>query len=188
MSEYCVVVAVSNPATVDALTRMGCTLSQANDGVVKVVSVAELSDQLPAAADGIGHKQEAIVERALSVSESFDVPVEGLSPASHDLVESVVTLTERVDASALVMGSNELSPFKKSLLGRTFVETVGDRVACDIYVERVGPGPAIPGESILVPIAAGVHADAAVRVASDIGAVHGMDVNLVTVLSEEADM
>lgn len=162
MSEYCVVVAMSNPASVDALTRMGCTLAQANDGVVKVVSVAELSDQLPAAADGVGHKQEAIVERALSVSESFDVPVEGLSPASHDPVESVVTLTERVDASALLMGSNELSRFKKSLFGRTFVETVGDRVACDIYVERVGPGPAIPGESILVPIAAGVHADAAV--------------------------
>lgn len=69
---------------------------------MKIVSVTQLSDQLLTATNEIGSAQDAIVERAVSVFESFDVSADGLSPASHDPVESIVSLTERVDASALL--------------------------------------------------------------------------------------
>lgn len=189
MSDHCVVVAVSNPASVDPLTRMGCTLAQANDRSVKIASVKKAPAQLPSSGyDEIGSKQEAIVERALSVAESFDTPAEGLAPSSRDPAESIVSLTDQVSASALLMGESELVPFQESWLRQELVETVIDRVTCDVYVERIGPGPALPGDSILVPIAEGTHANTTVRIALDIGYIHNMNVHLVTVLPQTSDM
>jgi nucleotide-binding universal stress UspA family protein len=189
MSEYCVVVAVSNPASVDPLTRMGCTLAEANDGSVKITSVKKAPAQLPTSAyDEIGSKEEAIVERALSVAVSFDAPAEGLAPSSRDPAESIISLIDHVDASALLVGESELIPFQESWFRQTLVETVIDQVTCDIYVERIGPGPALPGDSMLVPVAEGAHANTTVRIASDLGKVHNMDVHLVTVLPQTSDV
>jgi nucleotide-binding universal stress UspA family protein len=188
MSEYCVVVAVSNPASVDPLTKMGCTLAEANDGIIKIASVKQTPPQLPAATyDEFGSKEEAIIDRALAVADSFDARTEGVTPFSRDTAESIVSLIDRVDASALLVGASELTPFKESWLGRSLIETITERVTCDVYAERIGPGLAVPGGSILVPIADGTHADAVVRVATDIGRVHDMRVELVTVVSPTAD-
>lgn len=85
------------------------------------------------------------------------------------------------------MGSSELSPFRESLLRRVSIETLSTRVSSDLFVERIGPGPDAPDDSVLVPIAAGTHTAAAARAASEIGVVYNMRVQLVTALSETAD-
>jgi len=159
MSDYCLVVAVSNPASVDPLVRMGSALVRANNGSLIITSVTEVPPHIPVTADDkFASQQEAIIERALSVADSVGVPAEGEVPPSHRPVRSIVSLVENTDAPGLLLGSDELIPFEESLLGRTVPELITERAPCDVYVEQIGPGPAVPGDAVLVPVADGVQA------------------------------
>lgn len=190
MSDYRLVVAVSNPASVDPLTRMGSALARANNGSLTITSVAELPAQIPVGADHDDQRsqREAIVERALSIADSVGVPAEGKAPPSHRPVRSIASLVEDTDAAGLLLGSDEFIPFEESLLGRSGLERITERVQCDVYVEQIGPGLAVPGDSVLVPVADGAHAEAVVDVAADIGTAYEMRVHLVTVVSPGAEM
>lgn len=190
MSDYRLVVAVSNPASVDPLTRMGSALARANDGSLTITSVTELPAQIPVRADhgDLRSQQEATIERALSIADSVGVPATGKAPPSHEPVRSIVSLVEDTDAAGLLVGSDELVPFEESLLGRTGLERIIDRAPCEVYVEQIGPSPAVPSDSILVPVADGAHVETVVNVASDIGEAHEMRVHLVTVVSPDADV
>lgn len=189
MSDYCLLVAVSNPASVDPLVRMGGTLARANNGSLIITSVTEIPDQIPVKADtNLGAQQEAILERALSVADSVGIPAEGKAPPSHKPSRSIASLVEDTDPAGLLVGADERVPFEKSLLGRTVLERIIERVPCDVYVEQIGPGPALPGDSLLVPVADGAHPEAVLDVASDIGKVHDMRVHLVTVVSPGAEL
>lgn len=189
MSNDCFVVAVSNPASVDPLIRMGSAFAQANNGRLTVTSVTELPAQIPVRTDDkLAVQQEAIIDRALSVADSLGVPAEGKSPPSHRPARSIVSLVENTDATGLLVGSDKLVPFKESFLGRTVLERIIKQVSCDVYVEQIGPGPAVPGDSILVPLADGAHADTVVEVATDVGRAYEMRVHLVTVVPPAADV
>ncbi len=189
MSNDCLVVAVSNPASVDPLIRTGSAFARANNGSLTITSVTELPAQVPVTAeDEHGSQQEAIIKRALSVADSLGVPAEGRAPPSHRPARSIVSLVENTDAAGLLVGSDELIPFEESLLGRTSLERIIEQVLCDVYVEQIGPAPAVPGDSILVPVADGAHADTVIEVAADIGRAYDMRVHLVTVLSPAADV
>jgi APA family basic amino acid/polyamine antiporter len=190
MSDFRLIVAVSNPASVDQLTRMGSALARANDGSLIITSVVDLPAQIPVRADhnDLGPQQEAIVERALSIAESVGVPAEGHAPPSHRPARSIVSLVEDTDAAGLLVGADECIPFEESLLGRTVLERIIERAPCDVYVEQIGPGPAVTGDSVLVPVAEGAHAEAVLEVASDIGMACDMRVHLVTVVTPDADV
>ncbi len=189
MSEYSLAVAVSNPASVDPLIRMGGALAQANDGSLSITSVTELPAQIPVTADEeLASQQEAIIERALSVADSLGVPAEGHTPPSHRPARSIVSLVENTDASGLLVGADERIPFEESLIGRTALERIIKQVPCDVFVEQIGPAPAVPGDSVLVPVADGAHTDTVLEAASDIGKAADMRVHLVTVVSPAADI
>ena len=189
MSDSCFVVAVSNPASVDPLIRMRSALARANNGSLRVTSVTEVSAQIPVTADDtLASQQEAIIERALSVADCLGVPAEGQTPPSHRPSRSIVSLVENTDAAGLLLGADERIPFEESLFGRTGLERLIEQVPCDVYVEQIGPVPAVPGDSVLVPVADGAHAETVMRVASDIGRAYDMRVHLVTVVSPGADV
>lgn len=190
MNDYRLVVAVSNPASVDSLTRMGCALARANDGSLTITSVVELPAQIPVRADhdDLGSQQEAIIERALSIADSAGVPAEGKAPPSHRPVQSIVSLVEDTDAAGLLVGSDERIPFEESLFGRTGLERLIEQAPCDVYVEQIGPSPAVPGDSVLVPVADGAHAEGVIDMAADIGRASDMRVHLVTVVSPDVDV
>jgi len=189
MSDYRLVVAVSNPASVDPLVRMGSALARANNGSIIITSVTAVPPHIPVTADDkFASQQEAIIDRALSVADSLGVPAEGEVPPSHRPVRSIVSLVENTDAAGLLIGSDKLIPFEESLLGRTVPERITERAPSDVYVEQIGPGPAVPGDSVLVPVADGAHAEAMLEVASDIGTAYDMRVHLVTVVSPGADV
>lgn len=189
MSDACFVVAVANPSSVDPLVRMGSGLARAENGKLTITSVSELPAQVPATADGKRpYQQEAIIDRAVSVADSLGVPAEGRVPPSHNPAQSIVSLVENTDAAGLLVGSDDAVPFEESLLGRTLSERIIDDVSCDVYVEHIGPAPAVPGDSILVPVADGAHTDTVITVATDIARAYDMDIELVTVVSPDADI
>jgi APA family basic amino acid/polyamine antiporter len=190
MSDFRLVVAVSNPASVDQLTRMGSALARANDGSLIITSVVELPSQIPVRANhnDLGSQQEAIVKRALSIADSVRVPAEGKAPPSHRPVRSIVSLVKDTDAAGLLVGSDERIPFEESLFGRTDLERIIEQVPCDVYVEQIGPSPAVLGDSVLVPVADVANSETVMDVAADIGRACDMRVNLVTVVSPSADV
>ncbi|MEF8780870.1 MAG: universal stress protein [Haloferacaceae archaeon] len=189
MSDGRLVVAVSNPASVDPLIRMGSALARTKNGSLTVTSVTELPTQIPVTAeDEHGTQQEAIIERALSVADSLGVPAEGRAPPSHNPSRAIVSVVENEDAAGLLVGASELIPFEESLLRPTSLERIIEHVSCDVYVERIGPTPAVPADSILVPTANGAYADSVIEVAADIGRECDMHVHIVTVPSPAADV
>lgn len=189
MNGACIVVAVANPASVDPLVRMGGALARAKNGRLTITSVSELPDQLPVTADNsLASQQEAIIKRAVSVADSLGVPAEGRVPPSHNPAHSIVSLVENTGAAGLLIGSDDTVPFEESLLGRTVPERIIDEVTCEVYVEHIGPAPAVPGDSILVPVADGAHTDTVVAVATAIARAYDMDIHLVTVVSPDADI
>lgn len=71
MSDYRLIVGVSNPASVDPLLRMGGALARANNGSIIITSVTEVPPQIPVTADDtLASQQEAIISRSHRVRVS----------------------------------------------------------------------------------------------------------------------
>lgn len=116
------------------------------------------------------------------------MPAEGKAPPSYRPVRSIISLVEDTDAAGLLVGSDERIPFEESLFGRTDLERIIEQVPFDVYVEQIGSSPAVLGDSVLVPVADGAHAETVMDVAADIGRACDMRVQLVTVVSSSADV
>lgn len=189
MSSERFVAAVSNPASVEPITRIGCALARANNGSLILTSVTNVPEQIPTTDNHpLASQSEAVIERALSMADSLGVSADGRIPPSHKPSRSIVSLVENIDATGLILGANEHVPFEQSLLGRTFLERVINQAPCDVFVEQIGPVSALPGDSVLVPIAGGTHADTVTDVAVDIGRAYDMDIHPVTVVSPDTDV
>jgi len=181
-----VLVGVENRDHVEQLVRTGGDLASHGSGTVRVVTVAVKSHDSPFgvfsdetirrefAADSRKLLEQAVTPR--------DVTVEREIVVDRSATRGVLRAVEASEASALVVGWRGHSRRTDAVLGTT-VDTLVERAACDLYVERVGR-EAGTVDAVLLPVAGGPHVRAAARAAKAIAARNDARVRVLSVVAD----
>ena len=188
---YTLVVAVSNPESVDQLMRTAVDVAGANDGEIRVVSVIHkpaTSPFLLFAEEDIKREyadgQGAVVERAVAAAADSPVPVKRSVVVGSDVADAILSTVEEVEADALVIGWQDRPRPADIVLGTT-VDPVIRRAPCDVFVERVGT-TADGIDRVLLPTDGGPHVDLAADVADAVADANGAAVSVVSYLGNDA--
>ncbi len=181
-----VLVALSNPETVEALVDAAAALAAHRNGRVLAAHVVRVPDQtpLPAAADDARRGEaDAVFDAARTAVEGLDVPLSTRTILSHRGLAEVFDAARSHDADALVMGSGGT----RRLGGRAegpLAELAGDP-PCDVLVlqgERFDPA------RILVATGGGRSSTLSAAVARALRDERDAGVTLLFVTDESGDV
>jgi nucleotide-binding universal stress UspA family protein len=162
-----VLVAVSDPAHVEQLVRTAGDLARLGSGLVRVVTVAVKPHDSP-----FGVFDDETIRREFA-DDSHELLASATTPAgvgverqivvARSVAGGIVSAVEQWNPSALVVGWTGATSRRDAVLGTT-VDRLVERVACDLYVERIGR-EANGVESVLLPVAGGPHVEVSARAA-----------------------
>ncbi|HKL28815.1 MAG TPA: universal stress protein [Natrialbaceae archaeon] len=168
--EYRILVSIANPATCETLIRTGRALAAAHDGELLALSVVVSDDPRSVdAGDPDAESRREVLDRALAVAEDGEdeIPVRGLLRAAESPATGIHETAEECDVDCLLLGWHGGRSSETDVIIGNVVDDVSERTDRDLLVERVGGG-ITPVDSILVPIAGGVHSSLAVSTARDL--------------------
>ena len=186
--EYRILVSVANPATCEKLIRTGRALAAAHDGELLALSVVVSDDPRNVDADDPdAESRREVLERALAVAEDGedDVPTSGVLRAAESPAAGIHETAEEYDVDCLLLGWHGGRSSETDVVIGNVVDDVSGRTDRDLLVERVGGG-ITPVDSILVPIAGGVHSSLAVSTARDLALAADAELTVGTVVGPGA--
>ena len=189
---YTLVVAVSNPATVDQLMRTAVDLAADRDGGILAVSVVHKPPTSPfslfsetrikaAYADA----QQAVLDAAVAAAADDPIPVRKRVLVGTDVADAIRSAVREAGADGLLLGWQEPPGAADVVLGTT-VDPVLRRAPCDVFVERVGR-TADGLEGILLPTVGGPHVPPATDLAGAVARANDASVSVVSYVSPDAD-
>lgn len=189
---YTVVVAVSNPETVDQLMRTAVDLAAANDGEIVAVNVVHkplTSPFLLFSADRIREEyrgdRSVVLERATIFGSDAPVPVRRHLLVGSDVSEAILQATRSAGGAALLLGWQDRAHPSDIVLGKT-VDRVVSRAPCPVYVERVGT-TAGEVDSVLLPTIGGPHLEAVTDLVGAVARANDASVTVASFLPPDAD-
>jgi nucleotide-binding universal stress UspA family protein len=184
-----VLVAVADPGHVEQLVRTAGDLARLADGRVQIVSVVQKPYSSPfrvfsdeTIAREFAEDRRELLERATAVAPA-DVVVESDLVVAQTAARGLLRVVDAADPVALVVGWQGRTRRSDAVLGTT-VDTLVERAACDLYVERIGR-EAAGVDSVLVPVAGGPHVRVATAVAKAIATRNDARVSLFSVTDGE---
>lgn len=179
-------VPVANPETVDRLLDTAIDIARDRDLAILALTVVEAPIQLPLgrAREAMDVEQEeSVVNYARDVAEEAGVPVTGRLRFGRDVATSVITVAERENCEAILLGWRG-RPRRRDIVLGSYIDEILSEAVVDVLVKRIDrEGDTV--ESILVPVAGGPHTEYAAEVAGSLAREHGAWVELVTVVVDE---
>ena len=160
MPEHDVVVALSNPANVARLVRLGCLVANEFEGKVvgaTVVTVNQELDPDDASPDRMG-KANDLLAAAEAIADEMGSRFEGRLALSRGIGEVLDELAEAHDANAIIMGYSERRHPEGDENFERVIDDVAAHAPCNLVVARFNDD----GESyrkILVPVATRLNMD-----------------------------
>ena len=189
---YTLVVAVSNPATVDQLMRTAVDLAADRDGGILAVSVVHKPPTSPFSLFSetrikaeYADAQQAVLDAAVAAAADDPVPVRKRVLVGTDVAAAIRSAVREADADGLLLGWQEPPGAADVVLGTT-VDPVLRRAPCDVFVERVGR-TADGLEGILLPTVGGPHVPPATDLAGAVARANDASVSVVSYVSPDAD-
>ncbi|MFT4890370.1 MAG: nucleotide-binding universal stress UspA family protein [Halobacteriales archaeon] len=187
-SDFRILVSVANPATCEKLIRTGSALAAANDGELLALSVA-VTDA-PGAIDSSDpevESRQAVVDRAMAVAkdDENDVPTRGLVRAAESPAAGILDTSEAYDVDCVLLGWHGGRSSEAEVVIGNVVDEVSANTRRDLLVERVRGGIK-PVDSVLVPIAGGIHSSLAVSTARDLALATDATITVATVVGPGA--
>ena len=184
-----VLVAVADPAHVQQLVRTASDLARVSSGDVRLVTVAVKPYDSPFGVfddDTIRRDFAGDSKRLLdAVDAPADITLTRDVVVGRSVASGLRSAVESADPAALVVGWGGVTDRSDAALGTT-VDTLVERVPCDLYVERTGR-EADGVESVLLPVAGGPHVEPAGRIAVAIAAANEARVSVVSVETGSGD-
>jgi len=179
--EYSVLVAVSNPHTVDSLMEAGLAIARQHSGKLIVVTVAEVPEGLSLMS---GRKpkrsQEELIDRALRYASSRGLEARGLVKIAHLVSAGILETALEEECNFLVLGA----PGAQSLLERFFasiVERVLQGLPNQVGIVYGALDP-VRVRGVVVPITKGASSELAAELGPGFGKSFGAPVRVVTVV------
>lgn len=158
---YRVLVPIANPASLPVLLTPAIRTARENDGIITLLHVITVPDQLPLSAgrEYIESSKE-LTREAVAYVEREDVPVEVLTRISHRPAEAIVQTAYERAVDLLVMGWRGQSQSGTTAIGRN-VDDIIEEVNCEVLIVQQSGVP--PFRRILVPIADPLQTKSAVE-------------------------
>ncbi|MFC4987993.1 universal stress protein [Saliphagus infecundisoli] len=181
-----VLVPVANPETAERLLDTAIDLARDRDLSILVLTVVEVPMQLPLerAREAMDvESEEAVVTSARGLAAEAGVPATGRLRFGRDVAGGVVSVAEREEVEAILVGWRGRPRRREIVLG-SYIDEILSEALCDVLVKRIDRASDAV-ESILVPVAGGPHTEYAAEVAGSIAREHGARVELVTVVGDE---
>ncbi|WP_114577039.1 universal stress protein [Saliphagus sp. LR7] len=181
-----VLVPVANPETAERLLDTAIDLARDRDLSILVLTVVEVPMQLPLerAREAMDvESEEAVVTDARDLAAEAGVPATGRLRFGRDVAGGVVSVAEREEVEAILVGWRGRPRRREVVLG-SYIDEILSEAPCDVLVKRIDRASDAV-DSILVPVAGGPHTEYAAEVAGSIAREHGARVELVTVVGDE---
>lgn len=181
-------VPVTNPETMHRLLDTAVDLADDRPTRVLVVHVVEVPPQVPLSEAGDrlpaeGPERQLLAD-AVDRLETAGVTVESRLRYARDVATGVVGAVADHDADTLLMGWRGRPRRRDAVLGGTLDRVLAE-ADCDVLVKRVR-APSETVDTVLVPLAGGVHADLAVETAGTIALARDAAVRLLHVHTPDA--
>ena len=188
MAQDRLLVPVANPETAERLLETAIDVAADRELELLVVHVIEVPRQLSLvhASESLDTEPgESVVTDAVDRARSAGIEATGRVRFGRDVASGLVTLSERNDVVAAVLGWRGRPRRREVVLG-SYIDTVLAEADCDVLVKRIDRESDEVG-SVLVPVAVGPHRELAAEVAGAIARQRGAAVELVTVVPTDAD-
>lgn len=187
-SDFRILVSVANPDTCEKLIRTGSALAAAHGGELLALSVA-VTDAPRAIDPGDPEidSRRAVLDRAMAVAEGDEngVPTRGVLRAAASPAAGILDTIEAYDVDCVLLGWHGGRSSEAEVVIGNVVDEVSANTNRDLLVERVRGGIG-PVDSVLVPIAGGVHSDLAVSTARDLALATDATITVGTVVGPGA--
>jgi len=180
---YRVLVPIANPASLPALLTPAIRVARENNGVITLLHVITVPDQLPLSAGRqYIESSKSLTREALERVEREDIPVEVLIRISHRPAEAIVQTAYERDVNLLIMGWRGQSQTAATAIGSN-VDHIIEEVNCEVLVMQQTSEP--PYQRILVPIADPLQTRASVETAHLVAAEEPAVINVVHVFTPD---
>jgi len=182
--EYRVLVAVSNPETLETLLEVGIAVARRHEGELVLLSVAEVPEgETLMAGRSMARALEPLVARAVSYANERGVPTYSVIKISRRVSHGIVETAREEECNFIVIGQ----PVRQSFFERvvsTVVERVLHNAPCQVAIVygRL-PDEGITG--IVVPTTRGANTKLAAELVPSFRLGDGIPVKAVTVIGAE---
>ena len=184
--QYRVLVAVSNPATVENLMPVAVAVAAKHAGEIVATSVVEVPEGESIFSGRRRTRElEPVLERCLEIAESHGIPAKSVIKIGRRTSQSLVQTAREEACNLLVLGQPS---------GRTFMErlvsSIGDRVLqqapCQVAVVygSLSPGPVT---SVAIPVTAGKNSRLASELTPAMSDLIGGTPRFITVVPDDLD-
>ncbi len=185
-SDYRVMVSLANPRTEQHLITLASTIAKQHGGTVHATHIVQVPDQTPLRAasehvDRLDSESETLLERAERDAETFGVPVETHTIASHRSFEEVFDAARTLEADVAIVGWGGGDDWVTGRVESTFDELAHD-LPCDFLVLK---DRGLDADRVLVPTAGGPDSDLSAEVARNLRDGEGAEVSLLYVVDSE---
>ncbi|MXV63457.1 universal stress protein [Natronorubrum sp. JWXQ-INN-674] len=188
MSGDRLLVPVANPETADRLLDTAIDVARDRDLEILVLHVVGVPMQLSleqARRSMDVEEGESVVEYAVDRTRQRDVSVTGRVRFGRDVAGSVLSVAEQEDVETILLGWRG-RPRRRDVILGSYIDEVLANAPCDVLVKRIDrEGGDV--SSVLVPVAGGPHTEYAAEIAGSLARGQGASVELVTVVSPDAD-
>jgi len=182
-----VLVAVSNPETVEGLISLGLNLSRPNESTValKVVPVAQDTPLSTAQRHALASRRfRDILQLAARYGDRLGATVETILQATHDVAAGIVDAAAKRPATRLLLLGWH-GPLKSSRFGTNICREIIRLAPCDVAV-FLNRGLKQEVQNILIPVSGGQHARLGLRLAADMVACNNSRLEVLLVLEPGA--
>jgi amino acid transporter/nucleotide-binding universal stress UspA family protein len=182
--EECVLVALHNPATIDALLDLAFPIARQRGLRLMAVTVVEVPRQMPIHAGmRVAHHREGLLNQARRTAAERGVRIETKVIIAHHVWDGILAAAHQNRADALLMGWKGYTNTRDRLFGE-----VADRIIrqapCDLVLVKFGDTKELT--TCLLPTAGGPNARLAASILSAIAHEHDLTVTAGHVLGEGA--
>ena len=182
--DFRVLLPVAKPERVEQLAPLAAILAEANQGEVLAMHVTVVPRQLPLRTGRhLVQPARPMVHRAQEIVAAAGVPVHSMMRIGHEAASGIIEAAREMKARVIVIGWRPRPRTSDRLLGPT-LDPLLTEPPCDVLVLRAGV--LNQPRRILVPLAGGPNAIAAVHYALQLAERYNSQVTAVTIVNERA--
>ena len=136
-SSFTVVIPIYNPHTQRDLIEMGALLAKRESGIIVPVSIASAHVHMDdPQLNGNLKQSRNLLDRAISISEEFDVKLEPVIRIDDDIAHGISRTAKEKEANLIIMGWSENTGLRARLFG-TVIDSVFWSSHCPVAVMRL---------------------------------------------------
>jgi amino acid transporter/nucleotide-binding universal stress UspA family protein len=180
----CVMVALHNPANIEALLDLSYPIAHARGLPLVVMSVVEVPRQMPIH-EGmrIAHHREALLAKARKIASQKQEEPDTKIVVAHHVGDGILSAVEKHNAELLVMGWKGFTNTRDRLFGEV-ADKVIRHVGCDLVLIKMPAAREL--KTCLLPTSGGPNAQLAATILGAIAAEKKMSITAAYFVNEGA--